>query len=408
MNKKIVVIGGGAAGMIAAGISAKRGNEVHLFEKNKILGKKIYITGKGRCNLTNSGDIQNFIDNIPSNPFFLYSSFYNFSNIDTIEFFKNLGVETKIERGGRVFPVSDKSEDIINALVCFLKNNKVNIHLEEPVNNILIEDTKVVGISSKINEKFYCDKVIIATGGLSYPVTGSTGDGYRFAKDAGHKITNLSPSLVPLKIKENWCSQLQGLSLKNVGISIKDNTKVIYKDFGELLFTHYGVSGPIILSASRNIINKIKNNLTITIDLKPALDEKTLDNRILRDFTKNKNKEFKNSLDELLPQKLIPVVIILSNISAVKKVNEITKDERKNICKLIKNLSLSINGTRGYNEAVITMGGINTDEIDPSTMESKFINDLFFAGEIIDVDAYTGGYNLQIAFSTGYTAGINC
>lgn len=408
MNKKIVVIGGGAAGMIAAGISAKRGNEVHLFEKNKILGKKIYITGKGRCNLTNSGDIQNFIDNIPSNPFFLYSSFYNFSNIDTIEFFNNLGVETKIERGGRVFPVSDKSEDIINTLISFLKNNKVNIHVEEPVNNILIENNKVIGISTKTHEKFYCDKIIIATGGLSYPATGSTGDGYKFAKDAGHKITNLNPSLVPLKIKENWCSQLQGLSLKNVGILVKDNNKVIYKDFGELLFTHYGVSGPIILSASRNIVDKMKNNLTITIDLKPALDEKTLDNRILRDFEKNKNKDFKNSLDELLPQKLIPVIIMLSNISAVKKVNEITKDERKNICKLIKNLSLSISGTRGYNEAVITMGGINTDEIDPSTMESKFIKDLFFAGEVIDVDAYTGGYNLQIAFSTGYTAGINC
>lgn len=337
----------------------------------------------------------------------MYSSFYNFSNTDTIEFFKSLGIETKIERGGRVFPVSDKAEDIINALAYFLKKNNVNIHFEETVNNILIENNKAVGISTRIHEKFYSDKIIIATGGLSYPATGSTGDGYRFARDLGHKVTNLNPSLVPLMIKENWCSQLQGLSLKNVEISVKDNAKVIYKDFGELLFTHYGVSGPVILSASRSILEKIRNNLILTIDLKPALDEKMLDNRILRDFEKSKNKNFKNSLDELLPQKLIPVIVMLSNIPAVKKINEITKDERKNICKLIKNFSLSISGSRGYNEAIITMGGINTDEIDPSTMESKLVENLFFAGEVIDVDAYTGGYNLQIAFSTGYTAGIS-
>ncbi len=407
MKKKVVVIGGGASGMIAAGIAGSRGLDVYLIEKNNKLGKKLYITGKGRCNLTNSGDIPNFMDNIPTNPYFLYSSFYNFSNLDTIKFFEDLGVPIKVERGGRVFPNSDKSEDIIEALKNFLKKNKVKIYYDEKVEKLFIKDKKIMCIDTNKRKNFSVDSVIIATGGLSYPNTGSTGDGYKLAKSVGHNITKLYPSLVPLTIKEQWCSELQGLSLKNISICIKDNKdKIIYKDFGELLFTHYGVSGPVILSASRSVITNIKD-LKLVIDLKPALDEKTLDNRILRDFEKNKNKSFKNCLDDLLPQKLIPIIILLSNIYPEKKVNEITKEERKNLCFIIKNLSLSINGIRGYNEAVITMGGIDVKEVEPSTMNSKLIENLYFAGEILDVDAYTGGYNLQIAFSTGYTAGIN-
>lgn len=406
--KKTVVIGGGAAGIMAAGISAEKGNEVHLFEKNNKLGKKIYITGKGRCNLTNSGDIQNFMDNIPGNPFFLYSSFYNFSNIDTINFFKELGLETKVERGGRVFPISDKAEDVVETLERFLKKYRVNVHYEESVDNILIENNKVLGVSTRKHSEFRSDSVIIATGGLSYPLTGSTGDGYKMAKTTGHKITKLYPSLVPLVVKEKWCSELQGLSLKNIGISIENNNgKAIYKDFGELMFTHYGVSGPVILSSSRNIIEEIEKGLVLSIDLKPALDEKTLDTRILRDFEKFKNKAFKNSLNELFPQKLIPIIVMLSDIPPDKKVNEITKEKRKKLCGTIKKFLLHITATKGYNEAVITSGGIDINQIDPVTMESKILKNLFFAGEIIDVDAYTGGYNLQIAFSTGYTAGIN-
>lgn len=403
----VVVIGGGAAGMIAAGISAQKGNKVCLLEKNNKLGKKLYITGKGRCNLTNYSDIEYIISKIPTNPFFLYSALYNFDSKSTMDFFESLGVPLKIERGNRVFPKSDKSQDIIDALKRFLIKNNVEIHYDETVNNLIVQDNKLIGISTKENSKFYCDKAIIATGGLSYPSTGSTGDGYRLAKSVGHTITKLYPSLVPLVVEENWCSKLQGLSLKNIAITVKDNKRILFKDFGELMFTHFGLSGPVILSASRNIVQNIDNNILVIIDLKPALDEKTLDNRLLKDFDKFKNKLFKNSLDELLPQKLIPVIIDLSNIDKEKKVNEITKAERKSLIKLIKNFTFHINGYRGYNEAIITMGGVNTDEIEPTTMESKILHGLFFAGEIINVDAYTGGYNLQIAFSTGYTAGIN-
>ncbi len=406
MNK-IFVIGGGASGMMAAGIAAERDNEVHLFEKNSILGKKLYITGKGRCNLTNAGDIQNFIDNTLSNPFFLYSALYNFSNLDTIEFFKKLGVKTKVERGGRVFPISDKSKDVVDALKNFLIKTKVKLHLNQTVENLITQNNKVLGIITTDKNKFDCDSIIIATGGLSYPATGSTGDGYKFAKQLGHRVTDLYPSLVPLTVEDEYCRDLMGLTLKNIKISIYYNGKMVYNKFGELMFTHYGVSGPVILSASRNIATIINNKLLLTIDLKPALDNKTLDNRILKDFEKNKNRDFKNSLDELLPKKMIPVIILLSNIAPNKKVNEITKDERKHLVSIIKELPLNINGTRGYEEAVITMGGIDVDYIDPSTMKSKIWDNVFFAGELLDLDAYTGGYNLQIAFSTGYTAGIS-
>lgn len=406
--KKVVVIGAGAAGMMAAGISAKKGNEVHLFEKNRKLGKKIYVTGKGRCNLTNVGDIQNFIDNIPGNPFFLYSSFYNLDSEATIQFFNHLGLSTKVERGGRVFPVSDKAADVVETLEEFLKINHVHIHCEEPVEKLIIDNNSIKGIVTKKNKEFRCDSVIIATGGLSYPGTGSTGDGYSLAKSVGHTVTPLYPSLVPFNVEEQWCKDLQGLSLKNIEISIKNKkNREIYKDFGELLFTHYGVSGPVVLSASRNVINDLKDGLALSIDLKPALDEKSLDSRVLRDFEKFKNKSFKNALDELLPQKLIPIIINLSAIPEDKKVNEITKQERKKLCDLIKKLTVHINSTRGYNEAVVTAGGIDVTQIDPGTMQSKIIKNLYFAGEVMDVDAYTGGYNLQIAFSTGYTAGIN-
>ncbi len=404
---KVIVIGGGAAGMIAAGFAAKNGNEVHIYEKNNKLGKKIYITGKGRCNITNAGDIDNFIENIPGNPHFLYSSFYNFDSEKTINFFNELGLETKIERGNRVFPVSDKSADVVMTLEKFIKKNKVKIHMESPVDRIVIKDKSIKGIKLKNGSIDECNSVILSTGGLSYPLTGSTGDGYKMAKEVGHTVTKLYPSLVPLKVSEEWINELMGLSLKNISIMIKDNNKILYKDFGEMMFTHYGVSGPVILSASRHLLDKLEQNCKLIIDLKPALDSKTLDLRILRDFEKYKNKSFKNSLDDLLPQKIIPVIINLLNIDPQKKVNAVTKDERKRLVEIIKEFKLTINGTSGFNEAVITSGGINVDEINPSTMESKIIKGLYFAGEIIDVDAYTGGYNLQIAFSTGYTAGIN-
>ena len=404
---KIIVVGGGAAGLIAAGRAGENGHEVHLYEKNNRLGKKIYITGKGRCNVTNAGDIDDFMDNIPGNPYFMYSAFYTLDSKATIEFFENLGVKTKVERGNRVFPVSDKAGDIVAALERYVKKNKVKLHLESCVKDIIAEDGVVKGIRLANGNEIYGDAVIVATGGLSYPGTGSTGDGYRFAKEMGHTVTKLYPSLVPLRAKENWCERLMGLSLKNISIVIKNNKgKTVYKDFGEMLFTHYGVSGPVILSASRHLLGKLDEGNTLSIDLKPALDEKKLDDRLLRDFEKYINKDFKNALDDLLPQKLIPVIIELSNISPEKKVHDITKAERKNLCRLIKNLTVTITGTTGYNEAVVTSGGVNTDELNPATMESKIIKNLHFVGEVIDVDAYTGGFNLQIAFSTGYCAGM--
>lgn len=405
--KKVVVIGGGPAGMMAAGTAAQKGNKVTLIEKNEKLGKKLFITGKGRCNVTNASDPENLISNTPGNPYFLYSAFYTFTSDSTINFFENLGVPIKIERGNRAFPKSDKSSDIVRAMSRFLKNTGVTIKLNTAVKDIKIVDGVVKGVKTD-NGFIECDSVIIATGGLSYPVTGSTGDGFKFAKNFGHKVTSLYPSLVPLKVQEKWVNKLMGLSLKNVRISVLTENKEIYSGFGEMMFTHYGVSGPLILSASRFVNNIVNKKPKIYIDLKPAMSEKELDTRILRDFNKYANKDFKNALDDLLPQKLIPVIISLSGIDETKKVNSITKEERAKLLSIIKNFTFTIVDTTGYSEAVVTMGGVDVDEIDPSTMESKIIKGVFFAGEVIDVDSFTGGYNLQIAFSTGYLAGISC
>ncbi len=403
--KKTIVIGGGPAGMIASGFAAKN-NEVILFEKNHKLGRKLFITGKGRCNVTNACDPEELIQNTPGNPYFLYSAFYTFDSYATMNFFEQLGVKVKVERGNRVFPVSEKSSDIVKALIRFMENNNVDIRLNSKVEDLIVENNKIV--KAIVNGKsIEVENVIIATGGLSYPVTGSDGDGYKFAKKMGHKITKLYPSLVPLKTAEKWCSQLQGLSLKNIELNIFINNKSVYKGFGEMMFTHFGITGPLVLKASRSLIGKYNQSITGYIDLKPALTEKELDNRILRDFEKFINKSFKNSLDELLPQKIIPIIIKLSNIDENKKVNSVTKDERKKLCDIIKRLPITITGDNGYNEAVVTAGGVCVDEIDPSTMKSKIIENLYFAGEVIDVDSYTGGFNLQIAFSTGYLAGNN-
>ena len=412
---KIVVIGGGPAGMIA-GISAKENHpedEVTILEKNNILGKKLLITGKGRCNITSSLNIDEFIKNIPGNGMFMFSALKNYTNEDIINLLEKNGVPTKEERGNRIFPVSDKSRDVLNALEKELKRLKVNVKLQCEVKKInKIEGIFYIDIN---NTQIKADKLIIATGGKSYPLTGSTGDGYLFAKCFGHTVTEIRPSLVPLEIYEiDECKMIQGLSLRNVEIKIKDieKNKLIYEDFGEMLFTHFGISGPTILSGSAHLI-RYKNvdgllkdkKVKITIDLKPALTEEQLNLRILRDFEKEKNKEFKNSLFDLLPRKMIDYVILKSKINPNKKVNEITKQERLNLVKLIKQIEFSIKRTRPIEEGIITSGGINIKEINPSTMESKLVKGLYFAGEIIDVDAYTGGFNLQIAYSTGYTAG---
>jgi len=403
---KVIVVGGGAAGMMAAGCAAKRGHSVHLFEKNSRLGKKIFITGKGRCNITNDSDVDTLLGNIPGNPYFMYSSFYSLDSQGTQAFFKELGLPLKVERGNRVFPVSDKASDVVSALEKFLKLEKVRLHLASNVKEMIVEDGMVKGIRLQNGKEEMADAVIVTTGGLSYPLTGSTGDGYRFAKEIGHTVTKLYPSLVPLKIKESWCKELMGLSLRNIAITIKDQKgKKVYEDFGEMLFTHYGVSGPVILSASRHLVKNLEAEHTLLIDLKPAIDEKTLDARLLRDFERYINKDFKNTLDELLPKKLIPVLTMLSGISPEKKVHDITKEERRNLVFLLKHLPLTVCGTTGYKEAVVTCGGIDVDEINPSTMESKCVKNLHFAGEVLDVDAYTGGFNLQIAFSTGFVAG---
>lgn len=403
--KKTIVIGGGPAGMIASGFAAKT-NQVILFEKNHKLGRKLFITGKGRCNVTNACDPEELIQNTPGNPYFLYSAFYTFDSYATMNFFEELGVKVKVERGNRVFPVSEKSSDIVKALARFMENNNVDVRLNSKVEDLIVENNKIV--KAIVNgETIDVDNVIIATGGLSYPVTGSDGDGYKFAKKMGHKVTKLYPSLVPLRISEKWCGQLQGLSLKNVELNISIDNKNVYKGFGEMMFTHFGITGPLVLKASRSLVGKYNQKITGYIDLKPALSEKDLDTRILRDFEKFINKSFKNSLDELLPQKIIPTIIKLSNIDENKKVNSITKDERRKLCNIIKKLPITIIGDNGYNEAVITAGGVCVDEIDPSTMKSKIIENLYFAGEVIDVDSYTGGFNLQIAFATGYLAGNN-
>ena len=411
---KVIVIGGGPAGMMAAITSAEQGNDVVLIEKNNVLGKKLSITGKGRCNITSSLNMDEFIKNTPGNGKFLYSAFNSFTNKDIINFIENQGIKTKIERGNRIFPVTDKAQDVVNCFIKKLKALNVSIRLNTVVKDILTDNNKAIGVRTN-NETIKADKIILATGGKSYPLTGSTGDGYKFAKKLGHTITELKPSLVPLvTYEEELHTSLQGLSLKNVEIKLIDisKNKEIYNDFGEMLFTHFGVSGPIILSASshlvryKNIYELLKNKqIKLIIDFKPALRREKLDQRILRDFEEEKNKSFKNSLDKLLPQKLIPEIINKSNIAPNKQVNSITKEERENLLKTLKQFEVTIKDFRPIEDAIITAGGISIKEINPKTMESKIIKELYFAGEIIDVDAYTGGFNLQIAYSTGYVAG---
>lgn len=405
---KVFVIGGGPSGMLAAIIAARKGHEVEIFEKNEKLGKKLYITGKGRCNLTNTCDADTFFSNVVSNPKFLYRAFHDFNNYDLIDMLQELGLPVKIERGNRAFPESDKSSDVINALKEELIRLNVIIHYKSIVTDILTKEGTFYGLKLSNEDKVYrADSIIIATGGLSYPTTGSTGDGYEFARKMGHTVTKLNPSLVPIHLKEEYANELMGLSLKNVEINVLCDNKIIYNDFGELLFTHFGVSGPVILSASSYIIQYLASNkeLDLTIDLKPALTHEQLDSRILRDFEDVKNKHFKNSLDRLLPNKLIDVIIRLSEIDPEKQVNSITKEERLRLVDLLKHLTFHITKLSGYNQAVITKGGINVKEVNPSTMESKIVNNVYFVGEILDLDALTGGFNLQIAWSTAYLAG---
>ena len=405
---KVLIVGGGASGMAASIFAARNGHEVHLFEKNEKLGKKLFITGKGRCNLTNACEAEDFFPAVLRNRKFMYSSFYSFTNQDVITFFNELGVKTKIERGGRVFPVSDHSSDIIRALEGEMLRTGVNIHLYSEVKKIVSEKEKQIFryIELKDGEKIYGDACVAATGGLSYETTGSTGDGHRFARQLGHNVTELLPALVPLTVREDWVPILQGLSLRNVTAGFYDGRKKLCEDFGEMLFTHYGVSGPIILSASSVIGDKLqKKELTLKVDLKPALTEEQLDHRILRDFEENKNKQFKNSLGKLFPSKLIPVMIYLGGIDAEKKVNEVSREERRRFVSLTRNLEMTVTGLRGFQEAIITRGGVDVKEIDPGTMESRLIRNLYFIGEILDLDAVTGGFNLQIAWSTAYMAG---
>ena len=403
--RKIIVIGGGAAGMMAAIEAAKNGAEVCLYEKNDRLGKKLFITGKGRCNLTNACDMEDLQKSVMKNHKFLYSAFQNFNNWETIGFFEDLGLATKIERGNRVFPASDHSSDVIKALEQELKRQGVEVFLKTKVKNLIEQRDKVKGVTLENGKKVMADAVIVATGGLSYQLTGSTGDGFGFAKSMGHKVTELSPALVPMTVSEDWVPRLQGLSLRNVRVSLKNKKKVLYEEFGEMLFTHYGVSGPLILSASSVVLEELKKeNLRLKIDLKPALSEEQLDDRILRDFEQDKNKQFKNVLGNLLPAKMIPIVIELSGIPPEKKVNEINKKERRRLLETMKELSMTVNGVRGYEEAIITRGGVDVKEINPSTMESKKKKGLYFAGEVLDVDAVTGGFNLQIAWSTAMAA----
>ncbi|MGN2338532.1 NAD(P)/FAD-dependent oxidoreductase [Clostridium cagae] len=400
---KVIVIGAGPAGMMAA-ITAAKEHKVTLLDGNERLGKKLFITGKGRCNVTNAKDISEFFDYIPGNPHFLYSALYTFTNEDTMNFFSNEGIKLKVERGDRVFPESDKSSDIIRGLSNALSRTDVEIKLNSKVTDIKYKNNSITGIEINNDEILKADYYIIATGGASYPLTGSRGEGQEFSKKLGHKIIPLKPALVPLVVKDAKTKELMGLSLKNVEVTIKENDKkVVYKNFGEMLFTHFGVSGPLILSGSRFIENN--KNYKLHIDLKPSLNLGELDKRIQRDFNKYLNKDFKNSLNELLPQKLIPMIIEMSNIPEEKKVNEITKEERRNLVNLLKDFSFDLNGLRPLAEGIVTKGGIDVKEIDPSTMKSKIIDNLSFCGEVMDVDAFTGGYNVQIAFATGVIAG---
>ncbi|MDR7810730.1 NAD(P)/FAD-dependent oxidoreductase [Lacrimispora sp.] len=405
----VLIVGGGAAGMLAGIAAAMKGGTVHIFEKNEKLGKKVYITGKGRCNVTNACDTEELFGNVVTNAKFLYSSFYGFTNFDMMDLLEDLGCSLKTERGNRVFPASDKSSDVIKALTKRLLDLGVSIHYRTQVENLLIENGTLLGLEIKEvgkKAKVYGDSVIVACGGLSYQATGSTGDGYEMAKEAGHKVTPLSPALVPFVAEEPVVKELQGLSLRNVEASILNGKKVVYKEFGEMLFTHYGVSGPVLLSASSYAVKELKKGpLTLSIDLKPALSEEQLDTRILRDFEEAANKQFKNSLDHLYPSKLVPVMVDRSKIPPEKKVNEITREERQRLVRATKGFLLTLTGLRGYNEAIITQGGVSVKEVNPSTLESKLLPGLYFAGEVLDLDAVTGGFNLQIAWSTGWAAG---
>ena len=417
---KVIVIGGGPAGMFAAYFAAKNGHKVTLLEQNEKLGKKLYITGKGRCNITNASDMEELFKNVCSNPKFLYSAFYSYTNDQVVDFFESFGLQTKVERGNRVFPVSDHSSDVIATLNKALKSVGVEVRLYTKVKEILTNtsanaeneagvenyEPQVAGVLLTDGTKIEADAVILATGGVSYVSTGATGDGYRFAEKLNHRIVEPTPSLVPFETKESWVPELQGLALKNVSIKIVNGKKTLYEDFGEMLFTHFGVSGPMILSASAAIKPEyIKEQPMCYIDLKPALDEETLDKRVLREFDDAKNKQYKNSIQKLLPGKMVPVIIELSGIDPDKKVNEISKEERKRLVTLLKALPITITGTRGWNEAIITRGGISVKDVNPSTMESKKVKKLYICGEVLDLDAMTGGFNLQIAWSTGYLAG---
>ena len=430
---KVIVVGGGAAGMMAAIWAARNDDNVILIEQNEKLGKKLFITGKGRCNFTNACDLEDFFGNVVSNPKFMYSSFYSFSNQQVMDFFEELGLKYKIERGNRVFPASDHSSDVIKALEKELRSLDVDIKLNTRVERLIIDNNTVSGVElsekktikdnyasrNATHYKMTADKIIIATGGISYPRTGASDSGYHFAESAGHSVIKTQPSLVPFEVKEEWCKELMGVALKNVGLAVyvqadKSNThgetdeyKKVLEDFGEMLFTHFGVSGPMVLKASAYIHKYLGKDIILSIDLKPALSEKQLDDRILRDFEMFKNKQLSNSLDKLLLKALIPVIINVSGLNGDKRISEITKEERRMLGNTIKNLPLHITGIRGWDEAIITKGGVNVKEIDPGTMESKKVKGLYFAGEVLDVDALTGGFNLQIAWSTGYIAGVS-
>lgn len=402
---KVLIIGGGAAGMFAAAAAAERGHQVTVFEKNDRLGRKLFITGKGRCNLTNACEMEGLFEAVVSNPKFLYSSFYGFTNEDAIAYFERIGLKTKVERGDRVFPASDHSSDVIKVLENEMRRLGVRILLKTTVAGILEKEGRAAGVVLEDGTAVTGDACIIATGGLSYPLTGSTGDGYRFAEELGHTIVRCMPALVPMEAKEEWIPALQGLSLRNVRAVIRDGKKKLYEDFGEMLFTHYGVSGPLMLTASSFVgCRLLDRNLTLEIDLKPALTEEQLDHRVQRDFEANQNRQFKNALNRLFPSKLIPVMVALSGIDAEKQVNAVTREERRRFVELIRCLPITLTGLRDYREAIITKGGVKVKEVDPATMESKRIRGVFFAGEILDLDAVTGGFNLQIAWSTAYAA----
>ncbi|MCQ2525798.1 MAG: NAD(P)/FAD-dependent oxidoreductase [Lachnospiraceae bacterium] len=402
---KVIVVGGGAAGMMAAIAAGKNGNSVELYEKNEKLGKKLFITGKGRCNVTNAADVETLLNNVVRNRKFLYSAFYGFDNMALCEMIEEAGCKLKTERGDRVFPESDHSSDIIKALEKLLQKYHVSVHLKAEVKSILAEDGEAKGIKLSDGKKIFGDAVIVCTGGYTYPLTGSTGDGYRFAKDTGHTVTEVAPSLVPFETSEKWAKDLMGLSLKNVNLTLISGKKKLYDGFGEMLFTHFGISGPLVLTASCYYDDKKYPDCKVIIDLKPALSLEQLDKRLIREFEANVNKQFDNALASLLPSKMIPVMVELSGIPADKKIHDITKQERADFAALLKHVEMNITGTRGPEEAIITRGGVSVKEIDPGTMESKSVKGLYFAGEVLDLDAVTGGFNLQIAWSTGYAAG---